>query len=109
MISIGSWTGAAFVAASAFAGLYGFSKIPRGKLIAIHFNTSGVADGFAPTHMAFLIIPLIGLAIFSLTAWQGTSEPVGRGPWGLTTVIPLAVQAALCFGQFIILNRALRG
>lgn len=109
MMSIGSWSSAVLVLVSACAGLYGYIKVPHDKMVAIHFNTSGVADGYAPASVAFLVIPLVGMAIFGLTAWQAAPEPGGRISWANTSLILLAVQAALCFGQFFILHRALRG
>ncbi|WP_165390964.1 DUF1648 domain-containing protein [Pseudoduganella lutea] len=98
-----------FVVISSLIGVYGYLHIPADRPIAVHFDLSGTPDGFAPTYMAFLIIPLIGIATLVIVALQSSSIPEGRTVRGGAAIVVIVVQAILCFGQLFILFQELKG
>jgi uncharacterized membrane protein len=57
---------------------FGFSKVPSGSLVAVHFDAAGHANGYGSALWAFLLVPAITVAISTLLAFVPSIEPRRR-------------------------------
>ena len=57
---------------------YGFSRVPPGARVAVHWDASGHANGYGDAFWAFLLIPGLTAAISGLLAWLPSIEPRRR-------------------------------
>jgi uncharacterized membrane protein len=64
------------IAAAAAVGAWAYRMLPADAQIAVHFNTHGDADGFAPKWPGLFVTPLIGLVVVALLA---LAPRIGRG------------------------------
>lgn len=86
---------------------YGFSRVPLGARVAIHWDALGHPDGYADALSAFLLIPALTTAISALLAVLPSIEPRRRNlqmsgtahaaVWISFLLLMAAVQATVVF------------
>lgn len=86
---------------------YGFSRVPLGAQVAIHWDAVGRPNGYADVRVAFLINPVLTMAISALLAFLPSIEPRRRNlqmsgaaytaVWISFLVLMAAVQGAVVF------------
>jgi uncharacterized membrane protein len=57
---------------------YGFSRVPLGSQVAIHWDAVGRPNGYANVLFAFLLIPVLTTAVSALLAFLPSIEPRRR-------------------------------
>jgi uncharacterized membrane protein len=57
---------------------YGFSRVPPGARVAVHWDATGHPNGYGEASLAFLLVPGLTVAISALLAWLPSIEPRRR-------------------------------
>ena len=75
---------------------YGFSRVPTGSRVAVHWDASGHPNGYGDAFWAFLLVPVVTAALSALLAFVPSIEPRRRnlnlsGPAYMATWISILV------------------
>lgn len=57
---------------------YGFSRVPFGSRVAVHWDVNGHANGYSDAVWAFLLVPILTVAVSALLALVPSIEPRRR-------------------------------
>jgi uncharacterized membrane protein len=78
----GRWTvvALAFVAAGAAVGIWGYSVLPAGARIEVHFNAAGVANGWADKVEGLFLLPAISAVTIAILILAPAILPRARNP-----------------------------
>jgi uncharacterized membrane protein len=83
---------------------WGWTRIPPGQLMAIHWGLNGRPNSFAPRGVALLMLPAITLAIVLALAGLATTRPAGLR---LQHTI-VATTAILCAAHVFVVGMGIR-
>jgi|ERR1700682_6548157 len=89
---------------------YGFSRVPPGSRVAVHWDAAGHANGYGQALWAFLLVPALTAAISAVLAFLPSIEPrrvnLQRSAtayiavWLAVVLLLVVVQAAIVLSAF---------
>jgi len=96
-------------ALTTFAGIIATLLVDPGTVVSIHWNSAGAADGFAPAHIAFFIIPLaqvITLLVFSALKYLEPRQENLEASIKAVKAMAIGVTGILVLAQSMIIGSA---